>query len=67
MDLKAAVPGNDKTISELDDRLIEIVQSEQHRKKKDQKKINRASETCDIANSLTPKYKFIDSKIQEVQ
>lgn len=33
MDLTVAVHGNDKTVSELDDRLTVIVQSEQHRKK----------------------------------
>lgn len=47
-----AVNKNDKIVSDLDDRLRKIVQSEQYREKR-LEKISRASLTCEIPNSLT--------------
>lgn len=38
---------------ELDNRLIEIIQSKAQEKKKEGRKMNRASETCETLNTLT--------------
>lgn len=48
------------TVSELDDRLIENFQAEQHRKKLEN--ISRAPETYEIANSLIYIFVILERK-----